>query len=468
MPPAETGSAAPRFARVFKAYDIRGLVPADLDAEMCRAIGAAFARFAVSANRSTSRVLIGRDMRPSGVDLAAAFSAGVRSTGLDVVLLGLCSTDQVYFASGHLEAPAAMITASHNPAGYNGIKLCLAGAAPVGEATGLAEIRDMAAEGVESPADRVGEEFEVDVLSEFGRHVRGFVDAATLTGLKVVADTANGMGGLVVPAVFEGTGVELDLMYGELDGTFPNHPADPMQPENQVDLCARVVATGADVGLAFDGDADRVFLVDEKGVGLSGSTTTALIADAMLAEHPGSTVIYNLICSKAVPEVVAEAGGVAVRARVGHSFIKQRMAETGAVFGGEHSAHYYFRDNWRADSGIIAALIVLEQMAVRNTTLSELRQPYERYSASGEINSTVDDPAAVIDTVRTEMAQRYPQAETDELDGLTVDLGDWWFNLRPSNTEPLLRLNLEAANAEECGRRVDEVLALVRGSGASA
>ena len=299
------------------------------------------------------------------------------------------------------------------------------------------------------------------MLSRFADHVRSFVDLDGLRPLKVVADTANGMGGLVVPAVFESLPFELEILYPELDGTFPNHPADPIQPENQRDLQARVLATGADVGLAFDGDADRVFLVDEKAQLLSGSLTTAIVADEMLAREPGGTVIHNLICSKAVPEVVREAGGTPVRTRVGHSFIKAVMAETGAVFGGEHSGHYYFRDNFRADSGLIAAIVVLDVLGRSGRPLSELRRPYERYAASGEINTEVPDPRAVIDIV----AGRFPDAEQDRLDGLTVDLGDWWFNLRPSNTEPLLRLNLEAADPDACARRVAEVQAIMEQAG---
>jgi phosphomannomutase len=291
------------------------------------------------------------------------------------------------------------------------------------------------------------------VLDDFARHVRSFVDPSVLRPLRVVADTANGMGGLVVPAVFAELPFELEVMYGELDGTFPNHPADPIQPENTADLRRRVVEAGAAVGLAFDGDADRVFLVDERGVGLSGSTTTAIIAAAILDKHPGETVIHNLICSRAVPEVIREHGGTPVRTRVGHSFIKQVMAETGAIFGGEHSAHYYFRDNFRADSGLIAALVVLEQMSVTGEPLSKLRVPFERYASSGEINTRVEDPAAVIERV----ARHYADLPQDRMDGLTVDGGDWWFNLRPSNTEPLLRLNLEAPDEAAVAARVDEV-----------
>jgi phosphomannomutase len=394
-------------------------------------------------------------MRPSGIELAAAFAEGVQRQGLDVVDLGLASTDLVFFAAGRLDAPGAMFTASHNPAQYNGIKLCLAGARPVGEDTGLSDIRRLAASGVGSAPTEAGRIEELDLLDEFATHVRSFVDVAALRPLRVVADTANGMGGLVVPRVFEGLPFELDILYGDLDGTFPNHPADPIQLENLRDLQARVRATGADVGLAFDGDADRVFLVDDTGEPLSGSTTTAIVAARVLEREPGATILHNLICSKAVPEVILEHGGTPVRTRVGHSFIKQVMAETGAAFGGEHSAHYYFRDNFRADSGSIAALVVLEQICTAGVPLSELRKPFDRYAASGEINTTVDDPAAVIERV----AGAYPDATQDRVDGLTVDLGDWWFNLRPSNTEPLLRLNLEAPTREAVDAHVAEVRA---------
>ena len=447
---------------IFKAYDIRGTVPDQLDAETSRAIGAAFARFALRSaggGQTTQQVLVARDMRPSGVELTQAFADGVTSQGVDVVDLGMASTDLIYFAAGKLDAPGAMFTASHNPAQYNGIKMCLAGAKPVGEDTGLGDIKRMAAEGV-PPGDGKGAVSSQDLLEAYAAHVRGFVDASKLRPLKVIADTANGMGGLVAPKVFDGLPFDLEIMYGELDGTFPNHPADPIQPENQKDLQARVLETGADVGLAFDGDADRVFLVDEKGELLSGSTTTAMVAKSMLDKHPGETILHNLICSKAVREVVEENGGKAVRTRVGHSFIKAVMAETGAVFGGEHSGHYYFRENYRADSGLIATVIVLELMSVADQPLSELRKPFERYAASGEINTEVPEPKAVIEQV----AAAYEGREQDRLDGLTVDLGDWWFNLRPSNTEPLLRLNLEAKTREDCDRHVAEVLDIVKGN----
>jgi phosphomannomutase len=403
-------------------------------------------------------------MRPSGVGLVAAFARGVNAAGLDVVDLGLGSTDLLYFAAGSLGAPGAMFTASHNPAGYNGAKFCLSGARPVGEGTGLGRIKEVAEsyldrDATEVRSDPVGSIENQDVMAEFVGHVLGFIDTSSLTPLKVVADTANGMGGLVVPAVFESLPCDLEVMYGELDGTFPNHPADPLQSENTADLRKRVVEVGADVGLAFDGDADRVFLVDEKGHGLSGSVTTAIIAAGILEKNPGETVIHNLICSKAVPEVVTEFGGKPIRTRVGHSFIKEVMASTGAIFGGEHSAHYYFRDNYRADSGLIASLVVLEQMSVTGKSLSELRAPFERYAASGEINTKVDDTTAVIEKV----AQHYAEADQDRMDGLTVDLGEWWFNLRPSNTEPLLRLNLEAADEDACAARVAEVQQVMAG-----
>ena len=454
----------PSLDAIFKAYDVRGTVPDQLDPELAHAIGVGFATFAREESEgrgeSVTRVLMARDMRPSGVELSAVFADGVRSQGLDVVDLGLGSTDLLYFASGSMGAPGVMFTASHNPAQYNGAKFCLSGARPVGEDTGLGRIREVgeaSLAGSVPAAATTGTISSLDVLGAFADHVRSFVDVSSLAPLQIVADTANGMGGLIVPAVFSSLPFQLEVMYGELDGTFPNHPADPIQPANTEDLRRRVVEAGADVGLAFDGDADRVFLVDEKGVGLSGSTTTAIIAAGILDKNPGGTVIHNLICSRTVPEVVREHGGTPVRTRVGHSFIKQVMAEEGAVFGGEHSAHYYFRDNFRADSGIIAALLVLEQMSVAGTSLSELRAPFERYADSGEINTRVDDPAAVIERV----AEHFSDLPQDRLDGLTVDGGDWWFNLRPSNTEPLLRLNLEAPDAEACTRRTEEVRALL-------
>jgi phosphomannomutase len=440
---------------IFKAYDVRGVYPDQLDEDVARGIGNAFVGFTGAA-----RVVVGRDMRLSSEPLAAAFIDGATLAGADVVDLGLASTDLCWFASGHLDAPTAMFTASHNPSEYGGIKLSRAGAAPVGIETGLAQIKASVASGLVERAPERGTVEARDLLPDFAAHARSFVDIATLRPLRVVADTANGMGGLVVPAVFDSLPFSLSVLYPELDGTFPNHPADPIQPENLEDLQKAIVEADADVGLAFDGDADRVFLVDDRAEVLSGSLTTAIVAKGILERNPpGQTIVHNLICSKAVPEIVREMGSTPVRTRVGHSFIKQVMAETGAIFGGEHSGHYYFRDNFRADSGLIAALVVLEQLSQADTPLSELRRPFERYAQSGEINTRVADPAAVIEQV----AAAYDGVGQDRLDGLTVDAGEWWFNLRPSNTEPLLRLNLEAPDRTTCDARTDEVLALVRG-----
>jgi len=441
---------------VFKAYDVRGTFPDQIDAELCRAIGSAMATFT-----GAERLLVVRDMRPSGVELSAAFAEGASRVGARVIDLGMASTDFLYFASGMLDAPGAMFTASHNPANYNGIKMCQAGARPIGRDTGLADIQRLAVEYLEHPATNGSppEVDRLDLLDDYAEHVRSFVDRSVLRPLKVVADTANGMGGLVAPLVFGPLPFEVSILFGELDGTFPNHPADPIQEENLADLKAAVLEHKADVGLAFDGDADRVFLVDERAGPVSGSLTTALVASSMLEKHKGATILYNLICSKVVPEVIAENGGVGVRTRVGHSFIKEVMAETGAVFGGEHSGHYYFADNYRADSGIIAAMVVLELMSRSDRPLSELLRPFRRYADSGEINTEVKNPAEVVEAVAERVSGG--GASIDRLDGLTVDHGDWWYNLRPSNTEPLLRLNVEARTADECARHVDEVLGLV-------
>jgi len=438
---------------VFKAYDIRGIVPDQLDTGVARAVGSAFARFT-----KAPRILVGRDMRESGPALVEAFTDGVTATGVDVVDIGLASTDLLYFAAGRMGSPAAMFTASHNPAAYNGIKLCLEGARPVGQDTGLAEIKAMADAGPGETSSVRGTVSSADLLDDYVRHIHSFVERSVLRPLKIVADTANGMGGLVVPRAFAGLPFDIEIMYPELDGSFPNHPADPIQAENLEDLQARILETGADVGLAFDGDADRVFLVDEMGMTISGSTTTALVAQALLAVNPGASVIYNLICSKSVPEVIIESGGVPIRSRVGHSFIKETMAETGAVFGGEHSGHYYFRDNYRADSGLIASMVILQQLSVMNVPLSELRKPVERYADSGEINVEVHEPLLVIERV----GAAFPDATLDRTDGLTVDLGDWWFNLRPSNTEPVLRINVEAPTVEACTERTAHIVELVK------
>lgn len=442
---------------IVKAYDVRGTTPDQMNEDVARALGVAFARFTGAPS-----IVVARDMRLTGESLVAAFADGAVSQGASIVDLGLASTDMVYFAAGTLDMPGAMFTASHNPAQYNGIKFCLSGARPVGIDTGLGEIRDTAkkvlAGAGPAPVAARGTVTRRDMLEQFADHVVSFVDVGALSPMRVVADTANGMGGLIVPVVFSRLPmVELEVMYPELDGSFPNHPADPIQPANQRDLQARVVGGGFDVGLAFDGDADRVFVVDEKGRGLSGSVTTAILAAAVLRTHPGATILHNLICSRSVPEIIREKGGTPVRTRVGHSNIKQVMAETGAVFGGEHSAHYYFLDNFRADSGIIASMLVLAEMSRAAVPLSQLRVPFERYEASGEINTEVADVDRVID----EVAARFAGRPQDRMDGLTVDCGDWWFNLRPSNTEPLLRLNLEAPTRGECDDRVAELLTLI-------
>ncbi len=443
--------------RIVKAYDIRGTTPNEMNDEVAFALGVAFADFV-----KAPMVIVARDMRVTGESLAASFASGVTSRGINVLDLGLASTDLVYFAAGKLDAPGAMFTASHNPAEYNGIKFCLSGARPVGIDTGLATIRDAAKSVLTGNGPGVvtgrGTVSTRNMLDEFADHVVSFIDVNALVPMKVVADTANGMGGLIVPVVFERLPMmQLEVMYPELDGSFPNHPADPIQPANQRDLQARVTSGGFDIGLAFDGDADRVFVVDEKGRGLSGSTTTAILAAAVLRNNPGATVLHNLICSRSVAEVIRESGGVPVRTKVGHSNIKQVMAETGAVFGGEHSAHYYFLDNYRADSGIIATMFMLQELSRAKMPLSQLRQPFERYEASGEINTSVSDAHVVMSAV----ADAYKAHSQDWVDGLTVDCGDWWFNLRPSNTEPLLRLNLEATTRAECDDHVVEVLSLV-------
>jgi phosphomannomutase len=448
----------PDLSTIVKAYDIRGLVPEQLDERLAREFGAAFTRVV-----GASSIVVGRDMRSTSPGLAAAFAAGAAAQGADVVDIGLAATDQLYFASGSLGVPGAMFTASHNPAQYNGIKLCRAGAAPVGQDTGLAEIRELVEQGVPSYGGAAGTVTQRDVLADYAAHLRSLVDLSGSRTLKVVVDAGNGMGGHTVPAVFDGLPLEVVPLYFELDGSFPNHEANPIDPENLRDLQKAVGAAGADLGLAFDGDADRCFVVDERGEIVSPSVLTALIAVRELKKEPGGTIIHNVITSRAVPEIVRESGGMPVRTRVGHSFIKTTMAETGAIFGGEHSGHFYFRDFWRADSGMLAALHTLAALGEtgRDTTLSRLLASYERYAASGEVNSEVDDQPAKMAEVRTAFAGR-PGAEVDELDGLTVQTPEWWFNVRPSNTEPLLRLNVEAADHASMEQLRDDLLALIR------
>ena len=446
IPPADSS----RLAAVFKAYDVRGLTPDELDEPTARSLGAAFANF---TNAET--VVVGRDMRTSGQGLLEAFSEGVVSQGVDVRDVGLASTDLVYFASGYLQAPAVMLTASHNPASYNGMKFCHSGAQAIGADTGLAEIRQLAAQPARS-APTAGSIQQINLLDKFVEHVHSFIDIGALRPLKIVADTANGMGGLVLPAAFNELPFELEILYEELDGTFPNHPADPLQPENLVDLQNRVIESNADVGLAFDGDADRVFLVDEKANLVSGSTTTALVASAILEREGPGPILHNLICSRATVEVIEEAGGEPIRTRVGHSYIKAVMAETGAMFGGEHSGHYYFARNYGADSGLIAALICLERLSLDGGQLSSLIAPLQRYTNSGEVNAEVDNTEEAI----AKVSDFFSDEQQDRLDGLTVECDDWWFNLRPSNTEPLLRLNVEGPDERQVEDRVEQILNL--------
>ncbi|MEV4648017.1 phosphomannomutase/phosphoglucomutase [Saccharopolyspora sp. NPDC049357] len=443
---------------IVKAYDIRGVVGEGIDADVVREIGAAFTRLV-----GGPAVVIGHDMRDSSPGLAQAFAEGVTGQGVDVINIGLASTDMLYFASGKLELPGAMFTASHNPAQYNGIKLCRAGAAPVGQDSGLSEIRELVGHGVPEFLGAKGSTSERDMVAEYSAYLLDLVKLRDIRPLKIVVDAGNGMGGHTVPTVFADLPVDLVPMYFELDGSFPNHEANPLDPANIVDLQAKVREVGADAGLAFDGDADRCFVVDERAEPVTPSAITALVAARELAKEPGGTIIHNLITSKVVPEIVSELGGKPVRTRVGHSFIKQTMAETGAIFGGEHSAHYYFRDFWRADSGMLAALHVLAALGGQDAPLSELMADYSRYEASGEINSTVDDQQARMRAVADTFGDRNG-ASVDELDGLTVELSDGsWFNLRPSNTEPLLRLNVEARDTEAMAALRDEVLAVIRG-----
>ncbi|GAA0337775.1 phosphomannomutase/phosphoglucomutase [Actinoallomurus spadix] len=443
-------------ARIFKAYDVRGIVPDEFDERIAEATGAAFVRVT-----GATAIVTAHDMRASSGPLSAAFARGAIAQGADVTEAGLGSTDLLYYASGSLGLPGAMFTASHNPARYNGIKLCRAGARPIGRDTGLTEIRRLVEEGVPAHDGPAGTVRRLDVLPGYAAHLRSLVDLSGIRPLKVVVDAGNGMAGHTVPSVFAGLPIEPVPLYFELDGTFPNHEANPIEPENLRDLQAAVREHGADLGLAFDGDADRCFVVDERGEPVTPSAITALVAVRELARHPGARIVHNLITSRAVPEIIREHGGEPVRTRVGHSFIKQTMAETGAVFGGEHSAHYYFRDFWFADSGMLAALHVLAALGGQERPLSALLAAYSLYTASGEINSEVADQAAATARVRAEFAGR-PGVTLDELDGLTVGHADWWFNLRPSNTEPLLRLNAEAADPETMAAVRDEVLAVVR------
>ena len=446
---------------IFKAYDIRGLVDKELTADFAFSTGVAYARF-LEQEREPGTVVIGEDMRPSSPTLADAFSAGVTSQGLDVIRIGLASTDMLYFAAGKLNLPGAMFTASHNPAAYNGIKLCLSGARPIGKESGLLTIEKFVSEGAPMALRNLGVQKNKEMLDEYVDHLLSLVDLSSIRPLKIVIDAGNGMAGHTAPAVFKRLNAEVIEMYFELDGTFPNHEANPIEPANLRDLQKAVKKHGADIGLAFDGDADRCFLVDEKGELVNPSALTALIATRELSKHPGSSIIYNLISSRAVREVVAECGGTAVRSRVGHSYIKKLMAETNAVFGGEHSGHFYFRDFWRADSGMLAALHAIAALGETKTTLSKLLSSFNRYHSSGEINSEVADAKAAMNQIEKIYGKK-DGVEVDHLDGLTIDGDNWWFNLRASNTEPLLRLNVEASTEVRMKKVRDDVLNTIRG-----
>nr|WP_223189092.1 phosphomannomutase/phosphoglucomutase [Streptomyces sp. TRM68416] len=454
-------AVAADLSQLVKAYDVRGVVPDQWDETLAELFGAAFARVT-----GATAIVTGHDMRPSSPGLAGAFARGAAAQGVDVTEIGLCSTDQLYYASGALDLPGAMFTASHNPAQYNGIKMCRAGAAPVGQDTGLSEIRELVErwtdEGAPAPAATTGTITQRETLEDYAAHLRSLVDLTSIRPLKVVVDAGNGMGGHTVPTVFAGLPLDLVPMYFELDGTFPNHEANPLDPANLVDLQKRVREESADLGIAFDGDADRCFVVDRNGDPVSPSAITALVAARELARHGGKgTIIHNLITSWSVPEVVRENGGTPVRTRVGHSFIKAEMARTGAIFGGEHSAHYYFADFWNADTGMLAALHVLAALGGQDGPLSDLVAQYDRYVGSGEINSTVADQSDRLAAIRSAYESR-PDVTFDDLDGLTVSSTDWWFNVRPSNTEPLLRLNAEARDEPTMTKLRDEVLAIIR------
>jgi len=444
---------------IFKAYDIRGLVDEELSPDFAFAVGLAFARF-LELEREPITVIIGEDMRPSSPELAEAFSAGVTSNGTDVIRIGLASTDMLYFAAGSKNLPGAMFTASHNPAAYNGIKLCLSGARPIGKETGLLTIEKFVRNGMPLAMRPVGIETNEDLLQTYADHLHKLVSFKGNRPLKIVIDAGNGMAGFTAPAIFERLGAEIIPLYFELDGNFPNHEANPIDPANLRDLQKSVLENSADIGLAFDGDADRCFLVDEKGETVDPSLLTSLIASRELAKHPGATIIHSLISSRTVVEVINELGGIPVRSRVGHSYIKALMAETGAIFGGEHSGHFYFKDFWRADSGALAALHALAALGESQQTISQLLAPFKRYVASGEVNSRVANADAVIKSIKEKYAV-LSDFKIDELDGLTASTSTWWFNVRASNTEPLLRLNVEADTAANMASHRDELLALI-------
>lgn len=446
---------------IFKAYDIRGLVETEMTPDFSFATGLAFARF-LQQEREPATVIVAEDMRSSSPELAQAFSAGVNSTGLDVMRIGLASTDMLYFASGKLALPGAMFTASHNPAAYNGIKLCFSSARPIGKESGLQTIENFVRKGSPIEIRSVGAEFKRDMLNEYVEHLLSLVNLDSIRPLTIVIDAGNGMAGYTAPAIFARLNCTVIPLFFELDGSFPNHEANPIDPRNLRDLQKAVKKHKADLGLAFDGDADRCFLVDENGIAINPSDLTSLIAHRELIKFPGSTIIYNLISSRAVPEVIKENGGIGLRSRVGHSYIKALMAESGAIFGGEHSGHFYFKEFWRADSGALAALHAIAALGESKKSMSKIMAPYQRYVSSGEINSTVTDAENALLRVEQTFSKR-SGVEIDLLDGLSVIGDTWWFNLRPSNTEPLLRLNVEAKSAGAMGTLRDEVLSIIRG-----
>ena len=453
--------SAHQIPAIFKAYDIRGLVDSEITPDFTFATGVAFARF-LQQEREPGSVVIGEDMRPSSPVLADAFSAGVTSQGLDVNRIGLASTDMLYFASGKLNLPGAMFTASHNPAEYNGIKLCLSGARPIGKESGLLAIENFVRQGSPMYIRSMGVEKEVEMLTDYVDYLLSLVDISEMRRLKIVVDAGNGMAGYTAPAIFERLNVELIPLYFELDGTFPNHEANPIDPKNLRDLQKAVKKHNADLGLAFDGDADRCFLVDENGETVNPSDLTCLVAARELARVPGSTIIYNLISSRAVLEVIEENSGTGLRSRVGHSYIKKMMADSGAIFGGEHSGHFYFKDFWRADSGALAALHAIAALGSNKVSISKILKPYQRYVSSGEINSVVSDAPAEMKKIEEKYGSQ-SGVEIDRLDGLSVNGDTWWFNLRSSNTEPLLRLNVEAKTQARMEKVRDEVLKAIKG-----
>ncbi len=453
--------SAHQIPAIFKAYDIRGLVDSEITPDFTFATGVAFARF-LQQEREPGSVVIGEDMRPSSPVLADAFSAGVTSQGLDVNRIGLASTDMLYFASGKLNLPGAMFTASHNPAEYNGIKMCLSGARPIGKESGLLAIENFVRQGSPMYIRSMGVEKEVEMLTDYVDYLLSLVDISEMRRLKIVVDAGNGMAGYTAPAIFERLNVELIPLYFELDGTFPNHEANPIDPKNLRDLQKAVKKHNADLGLAFDGDADRCFLVDENGETVNPSDLTCLVAARELARVPGSTIIYNLISSRAVLEVIEENSGKGLRSRVGHSYIKKMMADSGAIFGGEHSGHFYFKDFWRADSGALAALHAIAALGSNKTSISKILKPYQRYVSSGEINSVVSDAPAEMKKIEEKYGSQ-SDVEIDRLDGLSVNGDTWWFNLRSSNTEPLLRLNVEAKTQARMEKVRDEVLKAIKG-----